>query len=71
MGYRKGDVVTVEGFSSNQVITQNPEGDNIDVIGDGELGSVAKSNGNIEEGVVRNIIPEEDIIEKVDEIELE
>jgi hypothetical protein len=71
MGYRKGDVVTVRGFESNQVITQNPEGDNIDVIEDGELGSMAESNSTIKDGEVQNIISEEDIIEKVSEIELE
>lgn len=71
MSYRKGDVVNVDGFAVQQVITQDHEGDQIDVIEEDEYGAVDVTDSSLEDGVVRNIISESDIEEKVDEVSLE
>lgn len=71
MAYEKGDIVEVVGFSYPQVITQDQEGDQIDVIEDGEYGSVDASGSSYEDGIVRNIISESDIKNKIDETTLQ
>lgn len=71
MPYDKGDVVSVKNKDQNQVITQDHEGDQIDVIHTDEYGSVRVSQSSYVDGEVYNIIAEDDILEKVDEVELE
>lgn len=68
--YDKGDVVKVNGYDSEQVITQDHEGDAIDVIHENEYGSVSIDAAKHTEGIVRNVFHEDDVIEKVDTVEL-